>query len=207
MKCIGPSEVRDMIDLLLVLISYLLGSIPSGFWFGKLFKHRDVRDVGTKSTGAVNTFVFVGMLPGVLTLAVDMIKGALSVHLAHTFSPLPWLPMASLCACILGHNYSVFMRFRGGKGLASLVGATLYIWYPGIFIIAFLIIMAGILMKDFNVATGLGIFFMPPVLFLFDQQWYYLVFGTMIATLIMIKYRSAITGWFAKRHHPESQEE
>lgn len=194
-----------MVDVLLILVAYFLGSIPSGVVFGKLFGKRDVRDVGTKSSGAVNTFVCVGKLPGVLTLIVDMIKGALSVHLANMYSDSPWLPMASLLACICGHNHSIFLKFKGGKGLSSLVGAMLVIWYPGIFIVAFLIIMIGILMKDFNAATGLGLYSMPFILFVNDHQWYYLVFGVLIATLIMWKYRETIRDWFHKHKKSENE--
>jgi acyl phosphate:glycerol-3-phosphate acyltransferase len=125
-----------MIWLILVVIcAYLLGSIPVGFLMVRLFTGEDVRSLGSGRTGGTNTWRVAGRLPGALTTVLDAVKAAAAVWLAQAVVPAEWrywgMALAGIFA-ILGHNYPVFLRFKGGAGGASCVGAGVALWPPSI---------------------------------------------------------------------------
>lgn len=115
-----------MIPLAVVLVAYLLGSIPFGYLLVRWKTGVDVRATGSGNIGATNVLRTTGRLAGVATLLLDIGKGYLAVWIARQWtseSPL-WMSLAAL-AVIAGHAYSVFLGFKGGKAVASFVGAFL----------------------------------------------------------------------------------
>lgn len=117
---------RESMWALSVLISYLLGSIPFGLIITRLWKGVDVRRYGSGNIGFTNVLRVAGPVPGALTLMLDVGKAFVSAKLiSHLWADLPYL--APLCgvAAIIGHNWSVYLKFRGGKGIASTIGAFL----------------------------------------------------------------------------------
>lgn len=109
-----------------LLIAYLLGDIPFGYLLVKLTTGRDVRASGSGNIGATNVLRTTGRAAGIATLLLDIGKGYLAVWLEGrlTGASLPWMSAAAL-AVMLGHSYPIFLRFRGGKAVASFVGAYL----------------------------------------------------------------------------------
>ncbi len=109
--------------LLLYAVAYLLGSIPFGLILAKLFGGTDVRKAGSGNIGATNVARVVGPLAGILTLVLDAAKGYMSVWLASHFLAGQTRAMfiAGFCA-LLGHCFPVWLRFRGGKGVATAAG-------------------------------------------------------------------------------------
>ena len=125
--------------LYVVLIAaYLVGSIPMGFVIVKAISGQDVRQVGSGRTGGTNAMRAAGLAAGLLTALLDAMKGAAGVWLAAALLPADTRPLgmalAGLCA-ILGHNYSIFLRFKGGAGGAPCVGAAMGLWPWSIFIV------------------------------------------------------------------------
>src|SRR5216683_2467046 len=108
------------------IAGYLLGSIPFGLLFTKLFRGGDVRQSGSGNIGATNVARVAGPLPGILTLLFDAAKGAAAVWLAARFSNenAMWMIIAALAA-LFGHCFPVWLKFRGGKGVATAAGAFL----------------------------------------------------------------------------------
>jgi acyl phosphate:glycerol-3-phosphate acyltransferase len=108
------------------IAAYLLGSIPFGLLFTKLFGGGDVRKSGSGNIGATNVARVVGPLPGILTLLFDAAKGAAAVRLAARFSneSAMWMVIAALAA-LLGHCFPAWLKFRGGKGVATAAGTFL----------------------------------------------------------------------------------
>ena len=105
---------------------YILGSIPTGYWLGKLWKGVDVRQFGSGNLGATNVFRVLGVIPGVFTLGIDIMKGLAAVMIAKHFFPSELsTSIYAGAAAILGHTTSVFVRFRGGKGVATSAGVFL----------------------------------------------------------------------------------
>ncbi len=109
--------------LLLSIFCYLLGSIPTGLWLGKAWKGMDVRQHGSGNLGATNVFRVLGAVPGAITLSLDILKGVTAVLLAkHYFPGDLRVFIAAGLAAIVGHTMSVFVKFRGGKGVATSAG-------------------------------------------------------------------------------------
>src|ERR1700676_1646049 len=125
--------------------AYLIGSIPFGILLAKMFGGVDVRKAGSGNIGATNVARVAGALPGILTLVLDALKGVAAVWLAARFAndSALWMTLAGLSA-LLGHCFPVWLRFRGGKGVAAAAGMFLALCWPaalgaiGIFILVVL---------------------------------------------------------------------
>jgi len=113
-----------MNSLYAVIVSYLIGSIPTAFIFGKIFKNIDIRQHGSGNVGATNVFRVLGKTPGMIVLALDIIKGIIPVVLvADIFGLVEPLQRILLAFCaVAGHNWTIFLRFKGGKGVATSLG-------------------------------------------------------------------------------------
>ena len=119
-----------MIFLILSLVnSYLLGSIPTGYIFGIALKGIDIRKHGSGNVGATNVFRTIGKVPGIIVLFLDALKGFAAVALAagffyRTSSPIniEWFSIASALAAVSGHIWTIFLNFKGGKGVATAMG-------------------------------------------------------------------------------------
>jgi glycerol-3-phosphate acyltransferase PlsY len=124
--------------------AYLLGSIPFGLLFTRLFGGGDVRKSGSGNIGATNVARVVGPLPALLTLFFDIAKGAVPVWLAArvTGASATWMTVAALAA-LLGHCFPIWLKFRGGKGVATAAGAFLVLCPPALLgsIILFLVVL------------------------------------------------------------------
>jgi glycerol-3-phosphate acyltransferase PlsY len=110
------------VTALSVTLSYVLGSVPTGLWLGLRFKRVDIRDHGSKNIGATNTLRVLGKGLGVAALMADIGKGAAAVLLVSRPSAWEYAPMACGLAAIAGHNWSLFLKFKGGKGVATRAG-------------------------------------------------------------------------------------
>lgn len=109
---------------LLLIIAYLLGSIPSGVWIGKIFFKKDLRQFGSGNTGTTNTFRVLGKKAGIAVLLMDILKGTLATSLPGLFS-LNVNPLIFGVVAILGHTFPIFAHFKGGKAVATSAGMLL----------------------------------------------------------------------------------
>ncbi len=116
--------------IILVLISYLTGAFPSAVWVGKVFYNTDVREYGSGNAGATNTFRVLGKSAGAPVLFMDIFKGWLAVNYVCLVGDLTSLPneiifeiqLVSGIAAVIGHLFPVYTGFRGGKGIATMLG-------------------------------------------------------------------------------------
>lgn len=143
------TEILSVIGLLLV--GYLLGSIPSAVWIGKAWHDVDVREHGSGNAGATNTFRVLGVRTGIVVLLADIIKGFLAVNLVRLAPDLTEygihktdLQIAFGISAVIGHIWPIFAGFRGGKGIATLLGMVIGLDYRlalicvGVFIVILL---------------------------------------------------------------------
>lgn len=110
---------------MLVILAYLLGSIPSSVWIGKWFFNTDVREYGSGNAGATNTMRVLGVKPGITVLLLDALKGFAAVKLVFLFprtaGDVEVMVLLGVCA-VIGHIIPIFANFKGGKGIATLLG-------------------------------------------------------------------------------------
>ena len=105
-----------------VALSYVLGSIPTGLWLGLRLKRVDIREHGSMNIGATKTLRVLRKVLGAAALVADIAKGAAAVLLVSRLSTWEYAPMACGLAAIAGHNWSFFLKFKGGKGVATSAG-------------------------------------------------------------------------------------
>ena len=109
--------------LLIIIISYLIGSIQSGILIGKIIYKTDVRQFGSKSSGATNIQRTIGLKPGIFVLVLDILKGFLPILFIEIFTEENIFGVMSCIFLVLGHCYPVFHKFKGGKGVATGFGS------------------------------------------------------------------------------------
>ncbi|MCK5779730.1 MAG: glycerol-3-phosphate 1-O-acyltransferase PlsY [Psychrilyobacter sp.] len=190
--------------IIFLIIAYFMGSLPTGVIIGKRFKGIDIREYGSKNTGATNAYRVLGKKFGIIVLLADALKGWLPVFLASVggFGVSNWkitgwhLILVGLTT-ILGHTLSVFLKFKGGKGVATSLGVFLFL-APNIVII--LIAVFGVIAyttKYVSLASvsAAGLF---PILVLFMPireslgRWNMFAFALIIGLFVIFKHRSNI---------------
>lgn len=171
----------------LVLGAYLLGSVPSGLIIGKLVSGTDVRKHGSGNTGMVNVFRAAGPLAGGLTFLMDGLKGFFPVFIATQFDVPLWTVLLVAAATIIGHDWSIILRGKGGKGIATSVGV-IGAFSPIIALIAVAVWIGLIVSFRYaSLASLLMIGSFPVMLALAGFDLSYILFG--IALLIVAIYQ------------------
>ncbi|MBM3435688.1 MAG: glycerol-3-phosphate 1-O-acyltransferase PlsY [Bacteroidetes bacterium] len=119
-----------------ILLAYFIGSIPTSVWIGRWFYHTDVRTLGSKNAGATNTIRVLGLKAGIPVLILDVFKGWFAVYIAHflwndtnSFPDLVDFKIMLAIAAVIGHVFPVYVGFKGGKGIATLLGVGIAL-YP-----------------------------------------------------------------------------
>ena len=184
-----------IINYILLVIAYLLGSIPTSVWIGKAFYHTDIREHGSRNAGANNTFRVLGAKAGIPVLIIDVLKGFMAVKLIllnqyfETGTLYYDIYMLSLgFLAVIGHILPLFARFNGGKGVATMLGITLaFQLYPAL---AALAIFAVIVMVFKYVSLGsiiASITFPIMALFVFRIESYaFAVYSVALALTIVL---------------------
>ena len=175
--------------LIIGIISYLMGSIPFGFILTKIFLKKDIREVGSGNIGATNTLRAGNKVIGYLTLALDIIKAIIPVIYTKIYLP-DFLYLASLCA-FLGHVFPVWLKFKGGKGVATYVGIlfSINIYFGIIFSIVWLITFV---ISKFSSLSSLIASVSIPIYLLILTQFDQLIFFTIMFVLIFFTHRENI---------------
>jgi acyl phosphate:glycerol-3-phosphate acyltransferase len=184
-----------------IVIAYLLGSIPFAYIIGKL-SGLDVRNVGDRNVGTFNIFRHAGLIAGIATLTADVGKGALAIVIAKILSEHELVVFGAGVAAVIGHNWPVFLHFRGGRGLAVVIGALLAL-LPVEMLIAAAIGIAVLVATRNSVWFGVALF-IPLVLlcWLFREPVSLLIYSVVLPCL------SGLTHWLTTRHlPPEAQKE
>jgi glycerol-3-phosphate acyltransferase PlsY len=176
---------------LLLVGSYLLGSIPFGMLFARLFANEDVRASGSGNIGATNVARVAGPLAGVFTLLFDALKGAAAVFVAsRLFShSAEWMMLAGLAA-LIGHCFPVWLKFKGGKGVATALGLFLVLCLPAaLAALLFFLIVVGI-WRFVSLGSVAAAASMPLLIYLLWAPGHApplsIIFGTLLATLIVV---------------------
>lgn len=180
-----------MKPFLLVIGAVLMGSIPFGVLIARV-KGVDLKRVGSGNIGATNVLRTMGKAPAVLTLAGDVLKGSIPVLAAkYLLNDLTMEGIVGLCA-ILGHNFSLFLRFRGGKGVATSIGMLL-IYSPYAAVVTILIWLSVIFVTRYS-SLGAVVSFgvLPLSVYVVDYAKEKLIVSVMITALLMIRHADNI---------------
>lgn len=187
-------------NLLLLIEAYLMGSIPTAVWVGKAFYNKDVREFGSGNAGATNVFRVLGKKAGIPVLIIDIVKGYLAVTLAfysnYQVGSAEFINLQLVLGvmALLGHVFPVFASFRGGKGIASLLGIIIAVSpYPAIiaiFMFLTVFLISGIVSLGSMTAA---VFFPIIIIFIFKVETPSLiVFSILIAIMVLITHKKNI---------------
>lgn len=185
--------------IIYLLAAYLIGSIPTGYLFGRWLKGVDIRKQGSGNIGATNVFRVAGKVPGVIVLLLDITKGLIVVTLLADILFKAALPINQNLfkiilglAIIAGHNWTVFLKFKGGKGVATSAGVLLGL-EPIAVLICFLIwILVFIITHYVSLSSIISALFLPLFTNLFYKSPELIIFSLIIAVIGIYKHRSNI---------------
>lgn len=189
--------MEQTIEIITILLgAYLIGSIPTGYIIVKLATGQDIRTIGSGSTGATNVKRVMGKKWFFITLLLDAFKGALPVILAalfaKNFTEIGLLPVLAAIAVILGHSKSIFLKFTGGKSVASGVGTILALnWMVGLCIAA----IWGIITytsKYVSLGSIIALAISPVLMWAFKAPLAYICYCALGAVYIIYLHRSNI---------------
>ncbi|MCX7794480.1 MAG: glycerol-3-phosphate 1-O-acyltransferase PlsY [Thermodesulfovibrionales bacterium] len=174
--------------VLVSVASYLLGAVPFGLIFGRLWGI-DPRLSGSKNIGATNLLRTAGIIPAILTLIFDISKGGIAVLIARALKVEPdWL--AGLAA-IVGHNFSVYLKFRGGKGVATSIGTMIVLYPAGGAVVIGIWLLVALITRYSSLAALISIGF-SPVIFTVLEKRDMIAFTVLVASLVIMRHRDNI---------------
>jgi len=179
-------------EIILVVCAYLIGSIPTGLLLAKAFGGVDIRSAGSGNIGATNVYRTMGRKVGFLTLLGDCMKGVIPVVAAKSLGlPVAWVALVGLSA-FLGHVYTIFLGFKGGKGVATALGVFLAVspWA----VLTVLVIFSLVLYKwrYVSLASITAAALMPSLVALLYKQPALVGMTLVIAALVIFKHRENI---------------
>lgn len=193
-----------------IVISYFIGSIPTAYLFGRLLKGIDIRNFGSGNIGATNAFRVLGRSLGVSVLALDILKGFLAVvFLSNMLSSKitvisdEMLLIALGLSCICGHNWTIFLKFKGGKGVATTFGVLLGLSIKiaglkliiGLLILTWLLIF--IIVRIVSVASLLTAISLPMYTVIFKQSNMLISASILLCFFVVLRHKSNLKRLFA----------
>lgn len=184
--------------ILITLVGYLIGSIPFGLIATKLVKGVDIRDYGSGNIGATNAYRVMGFGMGLLVALLDIGKGALAVYIARLYSASYYGEEVALfilivgIAAIAGHNLSVFLKFNGGRGVATSVGVLGNLALIPIVITALLWITIILLTKYVSLASITGAVAVPILMLVFSKPMEYFIFCLLVSAFVIYSHKPNI---------------
>lgn len=179
-----------MIEVLLIVIAYLLGSIPSGVWIGKAFFKKDIRAHGSGNSGTTNTYRVLGKWAGTVVLIMDIGKGTLAVLLP-IWMGVTLHPMIFGLFAIIGHVYPIFARFKGGKAVATTAGVALGV--QPVLVLVLIFVFGGILYTSSMVSLASVLtLIVGAIASLFIGDWVFAGIVWVAMVLVIVRHRSNI---------------
>ncbi|MDI9484370.1 MAG: glycerol-3-phosphate 1-O-acyltransferase PlsY [Bacillota bacterium] len=181
-----------MKHILILAASYLLGSIPFGLLIAKWWAKVDVRQHGSGNIGMTNVLRTTGAFCAALTLIGDMGKGMAAVLIARHFAGGGTFPLVAGLAAVFGHNWPIFLRFKGGKGVATIAGLLVAYkpWVAGVLVVIWLAVL--IASRYISLASIVVAVCLPLVLAIFGTQAAELLLALIMAAVTVFRHRSNI---------------
>ena len=187
-----------MTIIILLLLAYLIGSIPSGLWVGKIFYNTDIREHGSGNLGGTNTFRTLGKKAGLVVTIMDILKGTAATILVSLpfFEATNVHPLVLGILAVIGHMYPVFAGFKGGKAVATSGGILLAYNWPlfVILVIGFFIVLKLTKMVSLTsmILSGVALIYSIVYYFTIDNDWPLIALILLLGGFIFYRHRSNI---------------
>ncbi len=181
-------------EIIAVFLGYLLGSIPTAYIVTRIVTGKDIRQMGGGNVGGLNTFREVGAKAALVVGIVDMGKGAAAVAIAYWLLDIsPLFVMLTGLAAVIGHMWMVWLKFSGGKGMGATFGALavlmpVYGYWYGFLIFLAVIVVPFIITRNVALSMGVGLLFLPLIVWLIAQSELAVAFAIIMGVLIGIRF-------------------
>lgn len=186
------NEVGILHFLLGFVLGHVCGSVPSGLWLVQAFHGIDIRNYGSKNIGTTNVFRTVGPKTAVLVLIADAFKGILAVGIMSYLFHNPLLDVITALGALLGHNYSLFLGFKGGKGVATALGLLIFMM-PKVAVASFGIWLVCVLLTRYvSLGSIMAAIFTPPLAWYLGYPSAYLIFSVVAAFFVVLRHKENI---------------
>ena len=186
------NEVGILHFLLGFVLGHVCGSVPSGLWLVQVFHGIDIRNYGSKNIGTTNVFRIVGPKTAVLVLIADAFKGILAVGIMSYFFHNPLLDVVTTLGALLGHNYSLFLGFKGGKGVATALGLLIFMM-PKVAVASFGIWLVCVLLTRYvSLGSIMAAIFTPPLAWYLGYPSAYVIFSVVAAFFVVLRHKENI---------------
>ena len=200
---IANSEI--VTGIIAFLIGYFLGSIPTAFIATRLASGKDIRQLGAGNVGGLNTFREVGIVPAVIVAIVDVGKGAAAVAIAYLLLDMePLYVYLAAGAAVAGHNWMVWIKFSGGKGMGAAVGALavlmpIYGYAIELGILLAIIVVPLVAIRNVALAMGIGLIALPFIAWLMGtHSGMFVVWSVVVGLMVVAKFAPTALASIAK---------
>ncbi len=187
-----------MKSLIIILIAYLVGSVPNGVIIAKIFCKIDPTKSGSGNIGATNVYRTAGKIPGIITLILDILKGFLPVYFAKKWGLDFQIVLFTGLAAFSGHLFPIFLKFKGGKGVATAIGVFLVLTPIAVLIAAIIFFIVAYIWRYVSLASMISSFLLPAIIKILIIFKFYnypdsiVFFAGTVSMLIIFKHRANI---------------
>ncbi|WP_296897097.1 glycerol-3-phosphate 1-O-acyltransferase PlsY [uncultured Megamonas sp.] len=178
--------------LIVIICSYIIGSIPSGLILGKGIWHVDLREYGSKNIGATNAWRTIGKFPGFVIFLADLIKGMLGVYLGMALVGTSTAMILGGILAIVGHSASIFLKLKGGKGVATGLGVLIMLMPKVSITVFFIWLIIVVLSKYVSLGSIVAAAFVPILAYAFDMSIEFVIFGIVAAIFVIYRHKTNI---------------
>lgn len=184
--------------LIMLILCYFIGAIPSGVWLGKIFKNIDVRNYGSRNSGATNSYRILGAKLGIAVLVTDILKGLIPMLIASKYVDSSSKIIILGLVTILAHTYSCFIGFKGGKGVATTVGVFLFLAPTIILISALIFFTVFAMFRYVSLASIISAGALPILVFIIDKSnnIYLFILSIVIGAFVIYRHKTNIERLF-----------
>jgi glycerol-3-phosphate acyltransferase PlsY len=174
-----------------IIISYLLGSISFSYFIAKIWMGIDIRNYGSGNAGATNVLRVLGTKPAIIALLGDALKGITAVYLGKLTGDESIMLLCGL-AVVIGHNWPIFLKFKGGKGIATSLGVILTISPLSSLILIIIGVFIIYITRYVSLGSITSAIILPFIFYMLHKSGYYLVFALVLTFLALFRHRSNI---------------
>lgn len=181
-----------IMEVIVVISCYLLGSLPAGYFLMKYLSTEDIREMGSHSVGATNVGRFLGTKGFLITFCIDCFKSFLVIFLISIYFDQTYLTYLSALSLVAGHNYPVFLNFKGGKGIAVTIGLLLAYNYVLLIVLIGALAFAYLVIRKFTYSGLLALLVLPIYNIIFRNDYFEFSFLIILNIIILIAHKKHI---------------
>ncbi|MEW6095171.1 MAG: glycerol-3-phosphate 1-O-acyltransferase PlsY [bacterium] len=187
--------------VLIIIVSYIIGSIPTAYLVGRIYGKVDIRTVGSGNVGASNVYRVVGKVAGIGVLIIDILKGLLPVYVVSLLGFDTIHKVVAGLGAISGHTWTIFLKFKGGKGVATGLGVFLGLTPIPVLIVLVVFVLVVAISKYIALGSIIGALLLSLLLLFFEKENIIKTFGLAVSLLIVIKHIPNIKRLIAGHEH------